>query len=181
VTGVDDCRLVVVDAQRVFADPGSPWGAPRFAEAHANIRRLVDAHRGTVVHTRFIAPSEPTGAWVAYYREFPFALQPPDSPLYELVDDPGDAPVVVATTFGKWGPDLASQVGQGPVLLTGVSTDCCVLSTALGAADAGVEVRVVADACAGATDADHERALAVMALYAPLITVATTEAVLASG
>jgi nicotinamidase-related amidase len=177
---VDDCRLVVVDAQRVFADPASPWGAPRFAEAHANIRRLVDAHPGTVVHTRFIAPPEPTGAWAAYYREFPFALQPPDSPLYELVDDPGDAPVVVATTFGKWGPDLAALIGQGPVLLTGVSTDCCVLSTALGAADAGVEVRVVADACAGATDADHERALAVMALYAPLITITTTEAVLAS-
>ncbi len=180
MTGVADCRLVVVDAQRVFADPGSPWAAPRFAEAHANIRRLVGAHPGAVVHTRFIAPPEPTGAWVAYYEQFPFALQPPDSPLYELVDDPGDDPVVVATTFGKWGPDLAVLVGQGPVLLTGVSTDCCVLSTALGAADAGVEVRVVADACAGATDADHERALAAMALYAPLITVTTTEAVLTS-
>ena len=177
---VEDCRLVVVDAQRVFADPGSPWAAPRFAEAHANIRRLVGAHPGAVVHTRFIAPPEPTGAWVAYYEQFPFALTSPDSPLYELVDDPGDDPVVVATTFGKWGPDLAGLVGQGPVLLTGVSTDCCVLSTALGAADAGVEVRVVADACAGATDADHERALAAMALYAPLITVTTTEALLTS-
>jgi nicotinamidase-related amidase len=178
VTGDERCRLVVVDAQRVFADPGSPWAAPRFGEAHANIRRLVDGHAGAVVHTRFIAAQEPTGAWAAYYEQFPFARQPPDSPLYELVDDPGDDPVVVATTFGKWGPDLAALVGRGPVLLTGVSTDCCVLCTALAAADAGVEVRVVADACADATDADHERALAVMALFAPLITITTTEAVL---
>ncbi|WXF89963.1 isochorismatase family protein [Curtobacterium flaccumfaciens pv. flaccumfaciens] len=52
-----------------------------------------------------------------------------------------------------------------------MSTDCCVLSTALAAADAGATVTVVADACAGASDEDHDRALAVMRLYAPLITV----------
>lgn len=46
------------------------------------------------------------------------------------------------------------------------------------AADAGVAVRVAADACAGATDADHDRALAVLAPYAPLITVTTVDAVL---
>jgi hypothetical protein len=32
-------------------------------------------------------------------------------------------------------------------------------------------VRVVAQACAGATDESHAQALAVMALYAPLIEV----------
>ena len=26
--------LVVVDVQHVFADAGSPWGAPRFGEVH---------------------------------------------------------------------------------------------------------------------------------------------------
>ena len=149
-----DGVLVVVDVQHVFADAGSPWGAPRFAEVHPAIRRLTAAFPGRVVHTRFVAPAEPTGAWVPYYAQFPFALQPPDAPLYALV-------------------------GDRPVLLAGVSTDCCVLSTALPAADAGVPVRVVTDACAGASDADHDRALAAMALYAPLITLTTTDAVLA--
>lgn len=171
--------LVVVDVQHVFADQGSPWGAPRFAEVHPAIRRLTEAFAGDVVHTRFVAPAEPTGAWVPYYEQFPFALVPADDPLYALLDDPGDAPVLDATTFGKWGPELAALVGAGPLLLAGVSTDCCVLSTALPAADAGVPVHVVTDACAGATDADHDRALAAMALYAPLITLTTTEAVLA--
>jgi nicotinamidase-related amidase len=134
---------------------------------------------GRVVHTRFVAPAEPTGAWVPYYEQFPFALTSPDAPLYALVDDPGDDPVLDATTFGKWGPELAALVGAGPLVLAGVSTDCCVLSTALPAADAGVPVRVVTDACAGATDADHDRALAAMALYAPLITLTTTDTVLA--
>jgi nicotinamidase-related amidase len=64
------------------------------------------------------------------------------------------------------------------MILVGVSTDCCVISTALAAADAGVRVRVVEDACAGVSDADHDRALAAMALYAPLIEITTAEAVL---
>ena len=175
---MSDGVLVVVDAQHVFADPGSPWGAPRFAEVHPALRRLTAAFAGRVVFTRFVAPAEPTGAWVDYYAQFPFALASPDAPLYALVDDPGEAPVLDATTFGKWGPELAALVGDGPLVLAGVSTDCCVLSTALAAADAGVPVQVVTDACAGGTDADHERALAAMALYAPLITLTSTDAVL---
>ncbi|HWT33381.1 MAG TPA: isochorismatase family protein, partial [Microbacterium sp.] len=59
-----------------------------------------------------------------------------------------------------------------------VSTDCCVLSTALGAADAGVRIRVAADACAGLSDADHQRALDAMALYAPLIEISDSTEIL---
>jgi nicotinamidase-related amidase len=64
---------------------------------------------------------------------------------------------------------------------TGVSTDCCVLSTALAAADAGVHARVVADACAGVSDADHRRALDTMALYRPFLEIVTADDVLAAG
>ena len=66
-------------------------------------------------------------------------------------------------------------------MLTGVSTDCCVLATALAAADAGVAVRVVVDACAGASEVDHRRALEAMALFGPLITLTTVADVLASS
>jgi nicotinamidase-related amidase len=66
------------------------------------------------------------------------------------------------------------------MVLTGVSTDCCVISTALAAADAGVAVRVVSDACAGISENDHQRALDAMALYAPLIEITSVEAVLES-
>jgi nicotinamidase-related amidase len=171
--------LVVVDLQRVFGDPESPWRAPRFEEIRPRIRQLAEAFGQRVVHTRFVAPAEPAGAWRAYYEQWPFALQPPDSPLYELVDDPGDGPVVTGTTFGKWGPDLAEVVGEGPLTVVGVATDCCVISTVLAAADAGVPVRVVTDACAGSSDEDHDRALRVMGLYAPLVALTTTAEVVA--
>ena len=62
-----------------------------------------------------------------------------------------------------------------------MSTDCCVLSTAVAAADAGVPVQVVADACAGVGDASHRKALDVLALYAPLIEVVTSAEVLTSA
>jgi nicotinamidase-related amidase len=171
--------LVVVDMQRVFGDPDSPWTAPRFEEVRPRVRRLVEAFGERVVLTRFVAPQQPAGAWVGYYEQYPFALQPPDAPLYDLVDDPGTARVLTATTFGKWGPELAEVVGAGPLTVAGVATDCCVVSTVLPAADAGVPVRVVADACAGSSDDDHGRALHLMGLYAPLVEVTTTDAVLA--
>ena len=171
--------LVVVDLQHVFADADSPWAAPRFGEIRPRIAELVPAFAERVVWTRFVAPERPVGAWRAYYEQFPFALQPADARLYELVADPGAHPVVDATTFGKWGADLAAVVRDGPLTVTGVATDCCVISTALPAADAGVPVRVVSDACAGSGDDDHDRALRIMSLYAPLVQLATTAEVLA--
>jgi nicotinamidase-related amidase len=175
---VTDGWLVVVDLQHVFGDEDSPWTAPRFAEIRPRVRRLVEGFGDRVVWTRFVAPAEPQGAWVEYYEQFPFALAPPDARLYRLVEDPGAHPVVTATTFGKWGPELAGIVSEGPLTVTGVATDCCVISTVLPAADAGRKVRVVTDACAGSGDDDHDRALRVMSLYAPLVELVTTDDVL---
>jgi nicotinamidase-related amidase len=165
--------LAVIDMQRVFAERDSPWLVPRFAEIVGPIRQLVDAYRPRVIFTRFVAPAVPTGAWRRYYELWPFALQPPDARIYELVDEfasePG--PTLDATTFGKVGDELSAMVGRGPLVLAGVSTDCCVLSTALAAADDGVPVQVVADACAGLNDETHAKALDIMRLYAPLVEV----------
>lgn len=174
--------LVVIDMQRVFADPDSPWAAPRFAEAAAGVRRLLPAFGDRVTFTRFVAPDKPEGAWRAYYEQWPFALQPPDAPLWRLTDEFAslEGHALDATTFGKWTPELSRRaMSEGRLVLAGVSTDCCVLSTALAAADAGVEVLVVADACAGADDDSHVRALQVLDLYRPLIRVTTVAELLA--
>ncbi|MFF7972436.1 isochorismatase family protein [Streptomyces sp. NPDC007905] len=176
--------LAVIDMQRVFADPGSPWATPRYADAAAGVRRLLPPFGERVVFTRFLAPGKPTGAWRAYYAQWPFALQPPDAELWKLTDDFADRAthVVNATTFGKWTPELEGHVGPDRrLVLAGVSTDCCVLSTALAAADAGTEVLVVADACAGVNDDSHLRALRTLDLYRPLIRVTTIDDVLAQA
>jgi nicotinamidase-related amidase len=173
--------LVVVDMQRVFGEPDSQWATPRYADAAEGVLKLLPGFEGRAVFTRFLAPERPVGIWREYYEEWPFALQPPQSRLWELTDEFADFAqhTVDATTFGKWGPELAERVGpEGRIVLAGVSTDCCVLSTALAAADAGIEVTVAADACAGVDDASHAKALDVMDLYRPLIRVSTVAEVL---
>lgn len=176
--------LVVVDMQNVFARPQSQWCTPGFDAILDNTRSLVEAFRERVVFTRFVAPEDPEGAWRDYYRAWPFALVPASSPIYDLVETlPHHGHRVVSrSTFGKWDdrPGSLREVTSGArtLVLSGVSTDCCVLSTALAAADAGVEVRVVADACAGLSPTDHRRALDAMSLYAPLVTLTSTADVL---
>ncbi len=167
--------LVIVDPQVVFADPGvSPWGSPLFADAVPRMAALArEFGRDRTVVTRFVADPSLGGSWEPYYDEWPFALVPGDDPLYAVVPelDGLAGHVVTAGTFGKW-PVLADLVGpEARVTLAGVATDCCVISTALPMADAGVTIEVVADACAGSTRENHEHALATMALFGPQITI----------
>jgi nicotinamidase-related amidase len=166
--------LAVVDMQQVFADPASGWAAPGFAGILPAVRTLL-ARFDDAVLTRFVAPRQPHGAWTEYYRAWPWALQPPDAALWDLVPDLAGTgrPVVDAPTFGKWDLLRERAGGADRLVVCGVSTECCVLATVLAAADDGMAVDVVTDACAGASAGDHERAIAVMATFAPLVRLTT--------
>ncbi len=174
--------LVAIDLQHVFGASRSPWASPTFESAAAGVARLAPAFGERTVFTRYVAPQHPQGAWKPYFRVWSFALVPPDDPLYDLDERFRDAPrVETRETFGKWDAALHAAIDHAPeIVLAGVSTDCCVLSTALAAADAGVHVRVVVDACAAPTLTDHERAVLTMGMYAPLIELTSVEAVLAT-
>jgi nicotinamidase-related amidase len=179
---VSDPWLVVIDMQAVFGDAASPWFTAGFADVVPRIKQLVDSFGDRVIFTRFVAPEHPQGAWGPYYELWPFALVPATDPLYDLTPAlAADARTVVTeTTFGKWGANLERAMsGSTEMVLVGVSTDCCVISTALAAADAGIRVRVVEDACAGLSETDHQRAIDAMALYAPLIEITSSNAVVA--
>jgi nicotinamidase-related amidase len=175
--------LMIIDMQRIFGEPISEWATPGYASAAAGIQRLLGAFESRVCFTRFLPPEQPTGSWIAYYEQWPFALDPANTRLYELSDEFASLPASTLdrTTFGKWDAETDQALRYpGEIVLAGVTTDCCVLSTALAAADAGVHVMVVADACAGITETDHQRALDAMALYSPLIDIAEADTVLAS-
>jgi nicotinamidase-related amidase len=175
--------LMIIDMQRIFGEPISDWVTPGYASASAGIQRLLEAFESRVCFTRFLAPEQPTGVWIDYYEKWPFALDPVNAQLYELSEEFRAIPATTVdrTTFGKWDADTERELGHpAELVLTGVTTDCCVLSTALAAADAGVHVIVAADACAGVTGEDHQRALDTMALYRPLIDIAEVDSILAS-
>lgn len=173
--GADLPWLVIIDPQAIFADPTSEWGSPMWAAATvARIRDLTGEFAGRVIVTRFVADPDPVGSWVPYYEEWPFARVPDTDPLYAVVPELAGVAdhVVTEPTFGKWTPALRAITGPAPhLVLTGVSTDCCVIATALPAADAGAQVVVKADACAGSSPENHQRALDAMALFAPQIQI----------
>lgn len=180
----EDPWLVVIDPQRIFADPTSDWCAPRFDEIVPPIDRLATAFGERVVVTRWLPSAVHEGSWGEYFQRWTFADRPADDPLFDLVDAARGwvrRPTLDVTTFGKWGPGLTAVTGPTPhLVLAGVATDCCVVSTALAAADAGAWVQVVPEAVAGSDDTNQAAALQVMGLFGPQIEVIGVEELLAA-
>lgn len=165
--------LVVIDMQEAFRDPDSAWGVPGYSAIEPVVTALCGRFPGRTVITRFVPDQEEPGEWSRYYDRWPSMRQPAGSPLWEVtVPVPADVPVVSLPTFGKWGAELARLTGDAPLVLCGVATDCCVLATALAAADAGRSVTVVGDACAGVSDRHHRATLDLLELLSPLVGIA---------
>jgi nicotinamidase-related amidase len=169
--------LVVVDMQHVFADPLSPWFTPSFATVAQRIATLVPLFGQRVAFTRFVPPRAIEGSWADYYRRWDFAATPASAEQWQLVPPWRGAERVDTHRFSKWGAELRALTGpSATVVLCGVSTDCCVLMTALAAVDDGAFVRVVADACGAKTPEVQEAALSLLQARAPQLTITTTAA-----
>jgi nicotinamidase-related amidase len=176
--GAPKGHLVVIDMQRAFRQQGE-WHVPRYDEAARTIGRLV-ASGWEPILTRFVPDPAEEGAWSSYYDRWQSMRLDPGDPLWHIdlpgVDGSGS---VDLPTFSKWGEALADRIPVGEeLILTGVATDCCILATALGAADAGRYVTVVQDACAGQSDAAHDQALNLLELLSPMVNVVTSDSFL---
>ena len=176
VEPLDGEWLVIIDPQAIFTSPAiSAWGSPMWASTVPHVLELATAYgpERTII-TRYVADPGLGGSWEPYLREWPFALVPDSDPLYAVIPELSGLAerVVTEPTFGKWGPALVKITGRAPRLaVAGVSTDCCVIATALPAGDAGAWVRVVERACAGSTRQNHKRAIGAMALFSPQIVI----------
>jgi nicotinamidase-related amidase len=167
--------LVVVDMQHVFADPTSPWFTSGFASAAERIATLVPRFGRRVAFTRFVPPSAIEGSWADYYRRWNFAADPANAELWQLVPPWRGYERIDTHRFSKWGAELRALTGPAATfVLCGVSTDCCVLMTALAAVDDGAFVRVVADACGAKTPEVHEGALSLLRTRAPQLTITSS-------
>jgi nicotinamidase-related amidase len=167
--------LIVIDMQHVFADQTSPWFTPGFASAADRIATLVPRFGRRVVFTRFVPPRVIEGSWADYYRRWEFAAAPANAEQWQLVPPWRGNERVDTHRFSKWGAELRALTDPSArVVLCGVSTDCCVLMTALAAVDDGAFVRVVADACGAKTPEAHEGALSLLRTRAPQLTITST-------
>lgn len=165
--------LVVVDLQPAFSHPTSPWFTPTLVLIKPLIGRLVEHFEHRVTFTRFLPPKRPFGSWQAYYEKWPFARQSEADWLWALDLPWAGRETLDSHTFSKWLPELRERIGDATIVLCGVSTDCCVLMTALAAVDDGAHVRVIEDACAAKTPQAHASALAIMASRSPQLRIVT--------
>jgi nicotinamidase-related amidase len=168
--------LMVIDLQPAFSHPDSPWFTPSLKEVGKRIETLVPLYRERVLFTRFAPPQALIGSWRNYYEKWEFAARKDADWLWELDHPWRERPSIASHTFSKWVPEAVVRFGPEPeVVLCGVSTDCCVLGTALAAVDHGAHVRVVADACAAKSPELHNRALDLLSLRAPQLAIVTLE------
>lgn len=171
--------LAVIDMQHAFRDKASQWYIPRYDQAAAVIERLRDALTCRRIYTRFVPDLNEEGAWRSYYDYWEEMRRPAHDPVWVTTLDIGDTDSIVdAGTFGKWS-QIAPYVALGDTLIIcGVATECCVLSTVLGAIDAGRRVVLVPDACAAINDEAQAGTLTLLSHMFPLCHLVDSEQLL---
>ena len=165
----DNTYLLIVDMQRVFAET-TPWHVPDFYTVQKTILDWYDVFdMDHVIFSAFVPDPHPKGAWRDYYDRYPFAQRESAKSLFELAEPYASLPGsrVTASTFSKW--PAIQDLTMDKLYICGVSTGCCVLSTAMAAADAGVSVSIIRDGCAAVSKEMHDAVEAVVRNYPHLI------------
>jgi nicotinamidase-related amidase len=188
---IESAAVLVVDVQRSFGDPAhyGPMPAESAADVAAAIvglQRFIASARQLGVRVVWIrleqVSDEPwqTAAWL--HRAPPGGDGAPcragteGADWYGVAPAPGELIVTKRRYSGFHGTDLADQLrtaGVTWVVVAGLTTECCVDSTARDAFQHEFPVFVAADATAAYDRALHENALDVLAINAAEITTTT--------
>lgn len=189
--------LVVVDIQTDFAAPHGLIG--RHGADMAPVEAVVDRIEGliaaarsagaTVAFMRVVTrPETDSGALKTLYarRGMPGGqaicrIEDGGADYYRVAPEPGDIEIEKLLFDSFHGTDLDQQLrarGIESVVMTGVSTDCCVDQTARSAFHRGYHVFVVSDACAAYEPELHSGTLNVLQKNCALLT--TSDAVTAA-
>jgi ureidoacrylate peracid hydrolase len=185
--------LVIVDMQTDFAAPDGAMGRAgadltAVPAALAAAQRLADAARAARVPVVFVglmtAPEDDSAAWAERLRRLG------GDPTQELelcrtgtlgaaflgpIPLVGEPVVAKLRYSGFFRTDLDAQLqrlGVDTLVLAGLTTECCVASTARDAFELDYHVFVPADACAAYAQDLHEAALKSLALNCALVVTA---------
>ncbi len=143
--------LRVIDVQKGFDDPH--WGVRNNPDAEENIARLLAAWRDSgrpVVHVQHFSRSETS----------PLRPDRPGCAIKDIVRPQGDEPVVRKHVNSAFiGTDLEAYLrtrGYETLVITGLTTNHCVSTTARMAGNLGFCTFVVADATAAFDRRGHD-------------------------
>ena len=179
---------LAIDLQRLFAS--GPWGVPGLAAIVPRVTAIARRWPERTIFTRFVVPRtalQAAGAWRRYYDAWPDftgdALPAeavdvlPEFAGGEVIDKPGYS----AFGGGALHARLQAQ-GTTTIVVTGVETDVCVLSTVLQAVDLGYRVVVATDATASGSQAGHDATLAhVLSRLDQQVELAATASILSAA
>ena len=160
-----------IDMQRLFAEP-TDWHTTAMADVTPPIVRIAAHAPQRAIFTRFRAPGtieDAQGQWRTYYERWTSVLADRnEDDLYGLVAAlrPFVPPGHLLDKYGFSAFDspeldtMLKQLGATTLIVTGVETDVCVLSTLFGAIDRGHRIVLVEDAVASSDPASHAATLA---------------------
>lgn len=162
---------LVVDMQELFRSH-SEWGTPALTRIIPAIARLVNARPAQAYFSRFIPArnaSAASGAWQRYYRRWSsVTLDAIDPSMVDVVPElqPMARNLVDKIGYSAMGNSAFRQTvvaQKDPCLIvSGVETDVCVLSTVMEAMEAGVRIVLPTDALASSSEICHDRALGIL-------------------
>lgn len=160
---------LVVDMQELFRSH-SEWGTPALTRIIPAIERLAKARPAQAYFSRFIPArnaGEAEGAWHRYYRRWSsVTLDALDPGMVDIVPElrPLATRLVDKTGYSAMGNPAFRQaaLAAGCLIVSGVETDVCVLSTVMEAMEAGVRIILPTDALASSSDVCHDRALGIL-------------------
>ncbi len=150
--------LLVIDMQKIFA-PGYEWYTPGIEDAEKNIHRLCEKYKNRIF-TRHVASENPIGTWKSYNEEFAHINS--NTECLDLLDSFVNTEKIEfdKITYSAFNSGEALQYikdqGYTEIILTGVQTEFCVLSSLMRAIDEGFFVTFVSDACAGSAEIFNE-------------------------
>jgi nicotinamidase-related amidase len=167
----DNTALLIVDMQNDFVLPGRPLATPKAMDIIPVIAALANEARGKgwpVIYTQEMHRPELTDFGIEGYFEPPHCLEGTDGP--ELVDgldaQPGDIRIQRKRRYNAFlGTDLdlvLRNQGIQNLLVTGVCTDICVISTVQHARNLDYRCFVIEEGVDGTTPERHQAALLCM-------------------
>jgi len=147
--------LLIIDVQNAY-DQNQPWECPNITQAVENIKLIAKSKiTDNIYATAYIAPTHPQGVWKDYNEKYSDINKDPYA--NEIISSvkalcPSDHIYTKSTYSAMKIADMAEVAMNAPyVIVTGVTTGCCVLSTVMDLIDMGIYVYLVKDATAGSS------------------------------
>lgn len=183
--------LLLIDFQNAYLS-GQEWECPNIDSAVNNATRLINSDLfNTIISTRYIATESPTGVWKEYNQKYDRINN--DIYLNEEITEISKALHNASSNHqvAKYDKSTYSALSNNAikeavlsasyVVIAGVTTGCCVLSTVMELIDLGVYATIIKDATAGTSIACEEAVWTVLEGLSPLhINMVYTDDFLAS-